>query len=135
VAPGRREVHVFEISYETTFCAMHRLTRGGEPIEPRHGHDWRVEVVAAAAELDAAGVVLDFGALTRALQEVVAPLHQTDLNDHPAFRGGSPSAEAVARYIFGELRRALAGGSAQLTRVRIWEAPGCSATFCEPTSC
>ena len=38
---------MFEVAYETTFCSTHRLTKDGEPIEPIHGHDWRVEAVAA----------------------------------------------------------------------------------------
>ncbi|PYQ20974.1 MAG: 6-carboxytetrahydropterin synthase QueD, partial [Acidobacteria bacterium] len=38
---------MFEVAYETTFCATHVLTDAGQPIEPVHGHDWRVEVVAA----------------------------------------------------------------------------------------
>ncbi len=33
---------MFEVSYETTFCSTHRLTREGRAIEPIHGHDWRV---------------------------------------------------------------------------------------------
>ena len=39
---------MFEVAYETTFCATHVLHRDGQPIEPQHGHDWRVEVVAEA---------------------------------------------------------------------------------------
>ena len=38
---------MFEVAYETTFCATHVLHEQGRAIEPNHGHDWRVEVVAA----------------------------------------------------------------------------------------
>ncbi len=44
---------MYEVAYETTFCATHRLTDRGSPVEPLHGHDWRVEVVAAGDDLDA----------------------------------------------------------------------------------
>jgi len=89
---------VYEVSYETTFCATHRLTDGGRPIEPLHGHDWRVEVVAA-------------------------------LNEHPDLAGRSISAEVVAHYFFDEVRKGLGDEGRRLVRVRVWEAPGCTATY------
>src|SRR5437899_8486793 len=58
---------VFEVAYETTFCATHVLTDAGKPIEPVHGHDWRVEVVAAGDSLDRLGVVVDFEHLKEAV--------------------------------------------------------------------
>src|SRR6266571_1378973 len=109
---------MYEVAYETTFCATHRLTRDGRPIEPVHGHDWRVEAVAAGETLAALG-------------EVASRFHYRDVNDHPAFAGQSPSAEAVARYFFLEVRKGLGEEGRLLRRVRVWEAPGCSATYSE----
>ena len=57
--------------------------------------------------------------------------HYKDLNDHPAFSGSSPSAEAVARHFFQEVREGMEGDGERLCRVRVWEAPGCSATYSE----
>jgi 6-pyruvoyltetrahydropterin/6-carboxytetrahydropterin synthase len=122
---------MFEVAYETTFCATHRLTEDGRPIEPLHGHDWRVEVVAAGESLDRLGVVVDFERLKEALAEVVAGFHYRDINEHPAFAGASPSAEAVARYVFQAVRRGMGEEGRLLRRVRVWEAPGCSATYFE----
>jgi 6-pyruvoyltetrahydropterin/6-carboxytetrahydropterin synthase len=122
---------MFEVAYETTFCSTHRLTVAGAPIEPLHGHDWRVEVVAAGDALDDVGVVIDFEVLKKALGEIGAGFHYKDMNEHPAFREQSPSAEAVARYVFDELRRRLGDEGRRLRRVRVWEAPGCSATYYE----
>ena len=39
--------------------------------------------------------------------------------------------EVVARYFFREVRQALGERGGQLARVRVWEAPGCSATYSE----
>lgn len=122
---------MYEAAYETTFCATHVLTRGGEPIEPTHGHDWRVEAVAAGETLDAIGVVVDFEHLKKAVTEVASRFHYKDMNAHPAFRDTSPSAEAVARYFFDEVREAMGAEGRHLRRVRVWEAPGCSATYSE----
>jgi len=120
---------VFEVAYETTFCATHRLTDQGRPIEPIHGHDWRVEAVAAGETLDRLGVVIDFERLKEVLGEVAARFHYKDVNEHPGFAGQSPSAEAVARYFFDEVRKGLGDEGRHLKRVRVWEAPGCSATY------
>jgi len=122
---------VFEVAYETTFCATHRLTDDGRPIEPLHGHDWRVEVVAAGERLDRIGVVIDFLHLKRVLDEVASRFHYKDLNEHPAFAGRSPSTENVARYFFQEVRKDLGPEGQHVRRVRVWEAPGCSATYAE----
>lgn len=120
---------MYEVSYETTFCATHRLTDGGAPIEPLHGHDWRVEVVAAGEALDRIGVVVDFEHLKAVLGEVAGRFHYRDLNGHPDLAGRSVSAEVMARYFFDEVRRGLGGEGDRLVRVRVWEAPGCTATY------
>ena len=122
---------MFEVAYETTFCATHRLTREGNPIEPNHGHDWRVEAVAAGHDLDDLGVVIDFEHLKKAVGDVAATFHYRDMNEHPGLRGISPSAEVVARYFFREVRRGLGAEGRLLRRVRVWEAPGCSASYAE----
>jgi 6-pyruvoyltetrahydropterin/6-carboxytetrahydropterin synthase len=122
---------VYEVAYETTFCATHRLTRDAQPIEPNHGHDWRVEAVAAGRDLDGLGVVIDFEHLKNAVGEVAGRFHYGDLNSHPDLAGTSPSAEVVARYFFDEVRKGLGAEGRLLRRVRVWEAPGCSATYAE----
>ena len=123
--------YLFEAAYETTFCATHVLTREGSPIEPQHGHDWRVEAVAAGDRLDEIGVVVDFEHLKKAVSAVAARFHYGDITTHPDFAGQSPSAEAVARYFFREVRRGMGEEGKHLLRVRVWEAPGCSATYSE----
>jgi 6-pyruvoyltetrahydropterin/6-carboxytetrahydropterin synthase len=122
---------VFEVAFETTFCATHVLHEDGRPLEPVHGHDWRVEVVAAGGTLDRIGVVVDFEHLKEAVQEIAGRFHYGDFNSHPHFAGISPSAEEIARYFFFEVRKAMGEEGERLRRVRVWEAPGCSATYSE----
>lgn len=122
---------MFEVAYETTFCATHVLHDGGKPIEPQHGHDWRVEVVAAGDALDRLGVVVDFEHLKKAVGQICGRFHYGDITSHPGFTHQSPSAEAVARYFFDEVKSAMGSEGRHLRRVRVWEAPGCSATYSE----
>jgi len=88
---------VFEVAYETTFCATHVLTDAGRPIEPVHGHDWRVEVVAAGESLDRLGVVVDFEHLKEAVGEVCSRIQYKDLTDPHTFARQSPFNKAEAR--------------------------------------
>src|SRR5258707_282978 len=87
---------LFEVAYETTFCATHVLTDGGRPIEPVHGHDWRVEVVAAGETLDRIGVVVDFEHLKAAVGEVCRRFHYKDINPHPPLPPPTPPPPPVA---------------------------------------
>jgi 6-pyruvoyltetrahydropterin/6-carboxytetrahydropterin synthase len=123
---------LFEVAYETTFCATHVLHRDGQPVEPQHGHDWRVEVVAEGETLDRLGVVVDFERLKHAVGDVCRRFHYGDLTSHPDLAGQSPSAEVVARTFFREVGRAMGEEGDRLVRVRVWEAPGCSATYSPP---
>lgn len=120
---------MFEVAYETTFCATHVLHDAGKAIEPQHGHDWRVEVVAAGEALDRLGLVVDFEHLKQAVASIARRFHYADITSHPDFAGRSPSAEAVARYFFEEVKKALGEEGGRLSRVRVWEAPGCSAVY------
>jgi 6-pyruvoyltetrahydropterin/6-carboxytetrahydropterin synthase len=122
---------MYEAAYETTFCATHVLTKDGRPLEPVHGHDWKVEVVAGAPELDSIGVVVDFEHLKKAVSDVAARFHYKDINAHPDLAELSPSAEVIARYFFQEVRKGMGAEGERLVRVRVWEAPGCSATYSE----
>jgi len=123
---------VFEVAYETTFCATHTLSEDGRPIEPVHGHDWRVEVVASGDRLDRTGVVVDFEHLRKAVNEVAGRFHYGDLTGHPHFGRPEPVGRGRGSLL---LRRGAQGDGCRegggLRRVRVWEAPGCSATYYE----
>lgn len=119
---------MYEVSVEAVFSASHRLRLANGELEPPHGHDWRVTATFAGNELDGIGVLVDFIAAEARLREVTAGLHHTDLNNCPAMRGLNPSAEHVARVIF-EAMSADESLRETLHRVRVTEAPGCTATY------
>ena len=120
----------YEITTTRHFAAAHQLRLYDGSLEPLHGHNWRVTVTVAAAALDPIGVVMDFHALERLVDDVIGPLHNTHLNDAPAFdesRGGlNPTAEHVALHV----ARSLAlPGAVRLLSIEVWETPENSARY------
>jgi 6-pyruvoyl-tetrahydropterin synthase len=121
-----QERRLYSVIVEATFSASHRLRLADGSWEPLHGHDWRVWAVFSRANLDEAGMVMDFHAAQSALMAVVAPLHHGLLNEHPAWLQIPPTAESVARHVFDRL---LERGWTSLRAVRVREAPGCDAVY------
>ena len=113
---------MFEISVEKTIAAAHRLFDYQGPCEALHGHNYRVQVFYGGMELDSYGMLVDFTDVKRAFHAVLDIVDHTYLNELPAFRDLSPSAENIAAYIFHELKRT-DFPRAKLLRVEVWETP------------
>ena len=118
---------MFELSITREFCAAHALTVRGVR-EPVHGHNWRVIVAIAGDILDDDGLLMDFHELERALDAIIAPFNNADLNATTPFDRLSPTAEHVAQHI-GETVAAKLPASLRLIRASVTEAPGCVATY------
>ena len=69
-----------------------------------HGHNYRVLVTLAGAELDASGLLLDFKLLKNLLKPVVEYLDHQMINDLAPFLsspvGGEPGAVFLRRDVF-----------------------------------
>ena len=113
-----RTTLTFEITTTRTFSAAHQLRLYDGSLEPLHGHNWRVKVVVVAPRLDAIGVVMDFHELERLVDAIILPLHNSSLNDAPAFKELNPSAENVAVHVFRMLGLP---GDVVLSSVEVWE--------------
>jgi 6-pyruvoyltetrahydropterin/6-carboxytetrahydropterin synthase len=116
----------FEITATRHFSAAHQLRLYDQSLEPLHGHNWVARVTVSADKLDAIGVVMDFHELDRSLLQITAAMHNTHLNDLPAFKTRNPSTENVALHI-GENLRLPSGVS--LVSVEVWETPENSARW------
>ena len=118
----------YELVIESEFSAAHRLRLSDGSYEPLHGHNWLVEVHLAGPDLDDAGMLADFTRIQPALAAITSELHDTCLNELPAFRATSPSTERVARHIHDRLAPQLPKTVA-IRRVRVWETRRCAAAF------
>ncbi len=112
---------------EREFRASHAIVMGGHR-EATHGHLWRVVVTVVGSELDRDGLLCDFHVLERRLDAILDPLRDRDLNETPPFDRVNPTAENVARFVHDQLATAPVP-LAQLCRVCVTEAPGCTATY------
>ncbi len=118
----------YELLLRAGFSAAHQLRLGDGRVEPLHGHNWRVEVFLTGSRLDEIGILADFTVLQPHLQRITGELHDTFLNEHPAFASDNPSTELIARYIHD----ALAGhidAPIQIAKVRVWETDVFSAAY------
>ena len=121
----------YTVSVTTEFCAAHALMFRGVR-EPIHGHNFRVRVLIAGPSLDADGVLCDFHEVEKALDRIIAPWRNANLQDAVAFAGVNPSAEMIARVVGESLQNSLASVLPAHTRVAsvsVTESPGCEATW------
>lgn len=119
---------MFEVSVSGSFAATHQLRRKDGALEPLHQHGWRVSATFAGRELTEQGVLVDFAWLKHSLDEVLATLHERNLNELDAFSRRAPSAENVAVHV-AERLAAIVPDSVDLRVVEVEEAPGCLARF------
>ena len=93
-----------------------------------HGHNWKIRVTLAGAELDADGLLCDFHTVEEALGDITARFDNRTLNDVPPFDSVNPTAEQVARHI-GESLAKMMPAEVGVKQVRVTEAPRCAAVW------
>jgi 6-pyruvoyltetrahydropterin/6-carboxytetrahydropterin synthase len=118
----------YEVSVRSWFAAAHQLRLADGTLEPLHGHNWNVTVTYAGPSLAPAGWLIDFTLVQARLNELLRTLHERTLNDLPAFRERSPTAEAVAVFIAQRMSCDLPVG-VRLKCVEVEEALGCYARY------
>src|SRR5271169_6018593 len=87
---------MYEVTVEDTFAAGHYLRNYKGKCENPHGHNYKVRVTLAGAELDKAGLLLDFKDLREVMKHVIERLDHQMINDIEPFTVLNPSAENLA---------------------------------------
>jgi 6-pyruvoyltetrahydropterin/6-carboxytetrahydropterin synthase len=119
----------YRLSIHDGFAAAHRLVGSGGKCESLHGHNFRVTLEVTGDHLDETGMLMDFGDLKRILRAVLTELDHTDLNEHPAFSGSSPSSENIARFIWGKTKDAIDRDNVTVASVIVSESDNASARY------
>jgi 6-pyruvoyltetrahydropterin/6-carboxytetrahydropterin synthase len=117
---------MFEVTVEAHFSSGHYLRNYRGKCENPHGHNYRVLVTLEGAELDEAGLLLDFKLLKQVLKPTVEYLDHQMINDLEPFTTLNPSAENLAKYFFdktaGELS-AMTSGRVRVKDCTLFETP------------
>ena len=113
-----------------TFEAAHHLVDYVGGPEPVHGHSWKIEVALGVDQLGAYDLSVDFVPTEAFVKELASRLHNRDLNAVPPFDRKNSSAENVALWVAGEIRKTgLLSDSVRLEEVTIWEGTRNSVTY------
>ena len=120
----------FEVMIERHFSSAHQLRGYKGKCENLHGHNYKIEIYARGSELDNIGLLVDFGELKGAADEVVAYLDHRNINELPPFDEElNPSAENLARYILERGASRVGDERVSVYKVRCFETPTSVATY------
>ena len=122
---------MYKARVESEFSAAHFLSHYHGKCEKLHGHNYRVRLWVRGNGLDEGGMLVDFALLKKALNEAIAPLDHSNLNDISIFQN-DPSAERIARFIFdsaGETLHKLGVDAGLLWAVDVFENPRSMARY------
>ena len=121
---------MFEVMIERNFSSAHQLRGYKGKCENLHGHNYKIEIYARGQELDNIGLLVDFGELKTAADEVVLYLDHRNINElEPFDEEVNPSAENLARYILERVAARVGDERVQIYKVRCFETPTSVATY------
>ncbi|MFH1877841.1 MAG: 6-carboxytetrahydropterin synthase QueD [Candidatus Omnitrophota bacterium] len=118
---------MYTVKVESDFSSAHNLRGYKGKCEELHGHNWKVEVSVASDRLDAIGMVIDFGELKNALNEVLSGLDHKHLNSLEYFKSVNPTSENIAKYVFERI--AEKKQDLHIRKVTVWETPKACASY------
>jgi len=116
---------MYNIKVESSFSSAHNLRGYHGKCESLHGHNWRIEIVAAREKLDKIGMVLDFKFLKEKLNQVLEKLDHKYLNNLAYFKKKNPTSENIAKFIYDILRPEVKS----LRSVTVWESDTSCSTY------
>ena len=125
---------MFEVTVEAGFSSGHYLRNDKGKCENPHGHNYKVRVTLAGAELDSTGLLLDFKLLKQVLKPVIERIDHQMLNDIEPFITLNPSAENLARYFYEQTNlqlESMTQGRVGVKDCTIWETDTTTATYYE----
>ena len=125
---------MFEVTVEAGFSSGHYLRNYRGKCENPHGHNYKIRVTLAGADLDKAGLLLDFKDLREVMKHVIERLDHQMINDVEPFKVINPSAENLAKYFYDESNGRLnqvTQGRVHVKNVTVFETETTTATYSE----
>ncbi len=125
---------MYEVTVEDTFAAGHYLRNYKGKCENPHGHNYKIQVTLAGAELDRAGLLLDFKDLKEVMKSTIERLDHQMINDIEPFTKINPSAENLAKYFYDQTNSRLSqvtNGRVRVKDVTVFETDVTTARYSE----
>ena len=122
-------LEMYEVTIIKSFSAAHLLNQIGGKCEELHGHNFKVEVTVAAADLNKSGLLIDFRVVKKWLTVILDQMDHQHLNELPFFSRLNPSAENIAKYIYGEMKLKAEQAEVKVARVKVWESENAVVTY------
>jgi 6-pyruvoyltetrahydropterin/6-carboxytetrahydropterin synthase len=120
---------MYEVTIRKSFSAAHLLKEIGGKCEDLHGHNFIVEVSAAADTLNDEGLLIDFRLLKQWTDEFLNGLDHKYLNELEFFKGMNPSSERIARFLYERIGEKAGQANVHLTRVTVWESENARVSY------
>lgn len=135
---------MYRVTREIDFCYGHRLINYDGKCRHLHGHNGRAIIRLENPELDARGMLVDFGDIKQHVQKWIDDHLDHNMllcKDDPLLpvlqeRGervfvmeANPTAENIARLIYEHARQA----DLPVVEVTLWETPRCHASYGDPS--
>ncbi len=115
---------MYTVIIEETFDAVHSVRMPDGVFEEPHCHNWMVQAAVHARELDENGFAIEFLYFKRLLKNILSALKDKNLNDLDCFQLNIPTAEAVCKYVYDNLKKSLPSG-VYIEYTLVQEAKGC----------
>ncbi len=124
---------MYAVTVRSHFMIAHSLPRPVfGPAQGLHGATYVVEATFRRRELDADQIVVDIGAATESLGEIVGELRYRNLDEHPAFAGQITSTEVITRWVADRLADTPVGRSVDGLEVVLRESPDAWVSYSTP---
>ena len=122
---------LYEIYVKDHFSAAHSLRGYNGNCSKVHGHNWIIKAYIQCTKLNDIGIAVDFRDLKSTLKDILKKFDHTDLNDLAEFKNINPTSENIAKFLFYELQKHFNTEHSKVLKVKVFESPGCGATFRE----
>jgi len=122
---------MYELTVKASFSAAHSLRDYDGPCSRVHGHNWGVEVVVSGRELQPNGMLVDFGDIKKATNEVIGLLDHYKLDEVKPFDTLNPTSENLARWIYEQVGNRVNSDTLKVVRVNVREAETSCASYFE----
>ena len=120
---------MYELTVDTHFSAAHSLRGYIGDCARLHGHTWSVSVTVNSKKLDKLGLSIDFKEIASVLDEIVGRLDHQTLNNLKEFTDLNPTAENLARLLFGLLSEKINSEDNCVFSVTVGESDRCRVTY------